>query len=145
MGNALRIDPDMTVQPLELPAHEHLAALRGAVGGDVDIAVHHRHALIHTHGAGGPLGLGLNLVAWTVGSAWRRTTLPYGLYGPAVVTGPHTAGGGVAALPAALQTQIDAIAAAVRTVTAGWTNAPPPSMQSARDALLAAARRTLFP
>ncbi|MFF3918462.1 hypothetical protein ACFYZB_34300 [Streptomyces sp. NPDC001852] len=76
------------------PIDEQPAPLDPAEGGDlttvdrytVDKAVYYPRALLHMHGEGQVIGLGQNLAAWALASAWRGMTL-YPLHGAVVVTG----------------------------------------------------------
>ncbi|PJM98537.1 hypothetical protein CG740_35450 [Streptomyces sp. CB01201] len=52
---------------------------------------------------------------------WRRTELPYFLYGPIVITGPYGADGStVGELPDRLTAQVRTVFDTVRETTAAW-------------------------
>jgi hypothetical protein len=137
---AVRIAPDNTLTELVLPESDAHSAIRESVGlpGAVDQAVHHPRALLHVHGERRVLGLGENLVAWALASAWRGMSL-YPLHGPVVVTGRRHHGG-VAALDDDLAQHACTVTQTVRDTLATWRTRPPVSQEAALGELLAYAR-----
>ncbi|MEU6510996.1 hypothetical protein [Streptomyces sp. NPDC046942] len=138
---ALRIAPDTTLTELDLPETDAFSAIRQHVGtsGAVDLAVYHPRALLHVHGEGQVIGLGQNLAAWALASAWRRMTL-YPLHGPVVVTG-RTPDGEAAALDDDLAEHVRTVAQTVRETLKAWKARPPVSNEAAISELLAYAAR----
>ncbi|MFZ3475766.1 hypothetical protein ACODT3_40370 [Streptomyces sp. 4.24] len=136
----LRVDSDGTVvvHPWPEDERERWAAVRTAVGGSADAAVYHRRAQLHVHGNGQAEGLPLNLAAWALASVWRGLDIPYGLYGPVVVTGPQMGG-----LDEDLAGAVRAVCAAVAEVRQEWTTRPPVGERQARAEVLAAARHSI--
>ncbi|MFC9816054.1 hypothetical protein ACFVJM_28805 [Streptomyces virginiae] len=137
---ALRIDTDGTVGLVAWPEEhaERRDVVRSAVGGFPDEAVYHRRASLHVHGSGQIERLPLNLPAWVLASTWRGMEIPYGLYGPAVVTGPQFAG-----LDEDLAGTVQAVCAAVAEIRLEWVTRPPVGELQARAELLAAARHAI--
>lgn len=133
----LRIDTDGAVAVLPWPAdeRERWEVVRAAVGGSADAAVYHRRAHLHVHGNGQAEALSRNLSAWALASVWRGMDIPYGLYGPVVVTGPQLTG-----LDEDLASEVRAVCAAVAEIRQEWTARPPVGEPQARAELLAAAR-----
>ncbi|GGN95373.1 hypothetical protein GCM10011579_095870 [Streptomyces albiflavescens] len=143
---ALRIDPNMSVTDIDLPAGvaQH-ARIRDLVGGpgSVDIGRYHPRALLHLHGEGRAIGLKDNLVAWALASAWRGMPL-YPLHGPAVITG-RSQDGGVAPLDDDLVQHAQTIARTVRETLREWQTRRPASNQAAIGELLAYVTRDVHP
>lgn len=137
---ALRIDVDGTVVVLPWPEVdvERRELVRVAVGGGADTAVYHRRAHLHVHGNGQAENLPVNLSAWALASVWRGMDIPYGLYGPVVVTGPQQA-----ELDEDLAGAVRAVCAAVVEICQEWKARPPVGEQQARAELLAAARHSV--
>ncbi|MFD9356452.1 hypothetical protein [Streptomyces sp. NPDC060031] len=77
----------------------------------------------------------MNLTAWVLASHWRQMELPYGFYGPVVVTGPQ-----LADLEEALAGEVTAVCAAVADIRAEWASRRPVGESQARAELLGAAR-----
>lgn len=108
---ALRIEQHGVVETLQLPdtPTAQRAALAEAVGGDTDTGFYHRQAVLHVHGNGAAAqDLQFNATAWALASAWRGLDIPYGLYGPIVVTGPAGTDNGYGPLAPGLQAQVHA-------------------------------------
>lgn len=139
MVAALRLEVTGVVETFELPEDytRQRQVLRALLIGAVDGAVYHRRALIHVHGQGSlSPSRQLNVAAWALASTWRRTELPYGLYGTAVVTGPNRSDGGYGALDEDLSAHVQAVSAAVSRVLATWVNCPPRGEAQARAEVL---------
>ncbi|GLW03674.1 hypothetical protein [Streptomyces lavendulae] len=140
MEFVLRIDVDGALVVLPWPDDEVArgAQVRGAVGGPADRAVYHRQAHLHVHGNGAAEGLPVNLAAWVLASQWRGVEIPYGFYGPVLVTGPERSalGDGVAG-------EVRAVCAAVAEVRQEWVTRPPAGEGPARAEMLAAARHSV--
>ncbi|MGW1193227.1 hypothetical protein [Streptomyces sp. NPDC002559] len=138
---ALRIDLDTTLTEVVLPAHGARSAVREHIGTDgaVDQAVYHPRALLHLHGEGRVIGLGQNLTAWALASAWRGMPL-YPLHGPVVLTG-RNGDGSAEALDDDLAQHARTVAQTVRETLQGWQVRPPASNEAAVDELLAYAVR----
>lgn len=137
MGTVLRIDVDGAVVVLPWPGEDagRRQVVRTAVGGAADAAVYHRRAQFHVHGNGQSERLPMNLSAWVLASVWRRMEIPYGLYGPVVVTGPQ-----LGDLDEAMAEEVQAVCAAVAEVREEWVTRQPAGERQARAELLAAAR-----
>ncbi|UQW99143.1 hypothetical protein [Streptomyces sp. RerS4] len=140
MGDALRIDTDGAVVTLSWggEASDRQDAVRTAVGGASDRAVYHRRVDFWVHGNGAGDRLPMNLSAWVLASLWRGE-LPYGLYGPVVVTGPQGA-----ELSEDMAQQVLAVCAAVVEVRQEWVRRPPAGESQARAELMAAAKCALL-
>lgn len=140
MGTALRIGVDGAVVVLSWPDDDaaRWAQVKDLVGGPVDRAVYHRQAHFHVHGNGASGGLSMNLAAWVLASLWRGMEIPYGFYGPVVVTGPERCalGDGVAG-------EVRAVCAAVAEVRQEWVSRPPVGERAARAEVLDAARHSV--
>lgn len=80
----------------------------------------------------------MNLSAWALASAWRGIDIPYGLYGPVVVTGPQ-----LTELDEDLAGAVQAVCAAVAEILQEWRARPPVGERQARAELLAAARHSV--
>lgn len=137
---ALRIDPDGAVVVLAWPQEDvdRQEVVRVAVGGGANTAVYHRRAHLHVHGNGQAEALPMNLSAWALASVWRRMDIPYGLYGPVVVTGAQQA-----ELDEDLADAVRAVCAAVVEICQEWKARPPVGERQARAELLAAARHSV--
>ncbi|MGW2996385.1 hypothetical protein ACWDA9_33235 [Streptomyces sp. NPDC001193] len=137
MGTVLRIDVDGAV--VVLPWRDEDAGrwqvVRTAVGGRADAAVYHRRTQFHVHGNGQSERLPLNLSAWVLASVWRGMEIPYGFYGPVVVTGSQ-----LDALDEAMAEEVHAVCAAVAEVREEWVTRQPAGEWQARAELLAASR-----
>ncbi|MGW7824657.1 hypothetical protein ACWGLF_42850 [Streptomyces puniciscabiei] len=138
---ALRIVPDATFTELALPEADVFSAIRRHVGtsGAVDQAVYHPRVLLHVHGEGRGVGLGQNVAAWALASAWRGMAL-YPLHGPVVVTG-RTPDGEAAALDDDLAEHARTVTQTVRDTLKAWRTRPPASNDAAISELLAYAAR----
>lgn len=146
-AQALRIDEQGGVQTVHLPDTyaAQRAALCDLVGGATDAGVYHRQAVLHVHGNGAAAQeLQFNTAAWALASAWRGLDIPYGLYGPIVVTGPAETDGGHGPLSPEFEAQVRGVCAAVRDVHAEWQTRPPAGETAARAELLAAARHQVL-
>lgn len=143
MSCATRIDPDTRTRQLHLPdgqaAHE---VLRTELQGPSDHGIYHREAVLHMHEDGSGV-LPLNTAGWALACAWRGQVLPYGLYGPIVVTGPEDDRGGMQPLAQHLADEVCAVAAAVRAVHGRWRMRTPSSEQAAQSELVDAACRAI--
>ncbi|MFF1917054.1 hypothetical protein ACFVYE_37005 [Streptomyces sp. NPDC058239] len=139
----LRIDPDTMLTEVVLSERDAHFAIREHVGttGAVDQAVYHSRVLLHLHGEGQVIGLGQNLAAWALASAWRGMPL-YPLHGPVVLTG-RTGGGGVAALDDGLVQHARTVTRTVRETLVAWRMRPPASNDAAVSELLAYAARDI--
>ncbi|WP_407842115.1 hypothetical protein ACE1OC_42955 (plasmid) [Streptomyces sp. DSM 116496] len=137
---ALRIDPDGTVVVLAWPQDdaERRQVVRAAVGGGADTAVYHRRAHLHVHGNWQAENLPVNLSAWALASVWRGIDIPYGLYGPVVVTGPQ-----LTELDEDLAEAVRAVCAAVVEIRQEWKVRPSVGEEQARAELLAGARHSV--
>ncbi|MER7467910.1 hypothetical protein [Streptomyces sp. NPDC097981] len=137
MGTVLRIDMDGAVVVLSWPDGdtERRQVVRAAVGGVADAAVYHRRAQFHVHGNGQSERLAMNLSAWVLASVWRGMEIPYGFFGPVVVTGPQ-----MDSLGEAMAVEVRAVCAAVADVREEWVTRQPAGEGPARAELLAAAR-----
>lgn len=84
----LQIDPDAATTALHLPSpsHARIEAVLHAVGGPTVRGAYHPTAVVHTNARGPLSGLPFNAVAWALASGWHGQALPYGLFGPVVVT-----------------------------------------------------------
>ncbi|MFE2850180.1 hypothetical protein ACFXJO_03505 [Streptomyces lavendulae] len=111
------ITPDAPFTPLILPTHSQFVWRTKHCGGNPEASYYHPDVVFHVHGNGIARLLPLNLVAWTLASAWRAAQLPYLLAGPTVITGTENRDGNFIPLSPALADQTQkAIAAA----TAWW-------------------------
>ncbi|MFF3864039.1 hypothetical protein [Streptomyces sp. NPDC002209] len=137
MGTVLRIDVDGAVVVLPWPGEDagRWQVVRTAVGGPADAAVYHRRTQLHVHGNGQSERLPMNLSVWVLASVWRGMEIPYGFYGPVVVTGPQ-----LDALDEAMAEEVQAVCAAVAEVREEWVTRQPAGEWQARAELLAAAR-----
>ncbi|MFE6848799.1 hypothetical protein [Streptomyces sp. NPDC057686] len=77
----------------------------------------------------------MNLSVWVLASVWRRMEIPYGFYGPVVVTGPQ-----LDALDEAMAEEVQAVCEAVAEVREECATRQPAGEWQARAELLAAAR-----
>ncbi|MGW1107897.1 hypothetical protein [Streptomyces sp. NPDC002540] len=139
----LRIDPDTTLTEVALSERDAHSAIREHVGttGAVDQAVYHPRALLHLHGEGQVIGLGQNLAAWALASAWRGMPL-YPLHGAVVLTG-RTGDGGAEALDDDLAQHAHTVTQTVRETLETWRTRPPASNDAAVNELLAYAARDI--
>lgn len=137
---ALQIATDGTVVVLPWPKDEaeRREAIRAAVGGGADTAIYHRRAHLHVHGNGQAENLPVNLSVWALASVRRGMDIPYGLYGPVVVTGPQ-----LTELDEDLAGAVQAVCSAVVEICQEWKARPPVGEQQARAELLAAARHSV--
>lgn len=136
----LRIDADGGVVVLPWPGEDagRRQVVRMAVGGLVDAAVYDRRAQFHMQVNGQAERLPMNLAVWVLASVWRGMEIPYGFYGPVVVTGPQ-----MGALDEAVAQEVQAVCEAVGEVRQEWVTRQPAGEWQARAELLAAARHRL--
>ncbi|MEU7068353.1 hypothetical protein [Streptomyces sp. NPDC046161] len=134
--SAIRIDSDGATVVLPWPDDREgrLRVVRDELGGVADRAVYHRRAHLHVHGSGGRDGLAMNVTVWVLASHWRRVEIPYGFFGPVVVTGPAFTD-----LDEEMAVEVLAVCAAVREVRREWVTRSPVGESQARAELLAAA------
>lgn len=142
MTTALRLDCDLTLTRIELPddAQDARGAIRGIVGDSVNAGLYHRDAILHVADSANQQQP-LNLVAWTLASAWRGLPL-YALHGTIVVTG-RTSAGDATGLDDRLVRQAEAVTAMVGETVNRWRTQPPASDDAAGQELLAYAAREL--
>ncbi|MFD8886712.1 hypothetical protein ACFV0H_30015 [Streptomyces erythrochromogenes] len=136
----LRIDTDGAVVggPCLEEQRERRDVVRTVLGGLPEEAVYHRRASLYVHGSGQVERLPMNLTGWVLASVWRGLEIPYGLYGPVVVTGPQ-----MTDLDEDLVGEVLAVCAAVAEVRLEWVTRAPAGETQARVELLAAARQAL--
>lgn len=80
----------------------------------------------------------MNVTAWVLASHWRKVEIPYGFFGPVVMTGPE-----LTALGEGMAVEVLAVCAAVGEVRREWVTRSPVGEWQARAELLAAARHSV--
>ncbi|MFD9692262.1 hypothetical protein ACFXPX_38590 [Kitasatospora sp. NPDC059146] len=147
MASALLINPDSTVEPIDLPDEPGLRskAIATRLSGSPDPGNYHRRALMWVHGNGANEGLPPNLTATALASAWRGLDIgsSYFLYGSVIVTGAEY--GDVAPLEEDLAGQAQAVAEAVVARRTAWQTEQPASNEAAWAEILQCAFRAVRP
>lgn len=113
-----------------------------AVGGPTVQGAYHPSAVVHTHAKGPLSALPFNAAAWALASGWYGQALPYGLFGPVVLsTGADE--GVIGPLPIGLMDEAARIAATVARVVSAHAAAGS-ELDEILDDMFTATRRALL-